>query len=174
MNRFQALGTASACDGRESDRYSGTNRMFRRNRSQRAKYLSCREQPGAHVVGQLSWSGFELPLSEGQGERGKTGKTGEDFDLFRRRMPVSQSVPAAIKEWLTSGKKLREDPFPTPVALPGTARASHPASRTSTLSAPGSESSPDRRAVPSRRASVARLPRSWSAIPKARDSKRNP
>jgi hypothetical protein len=40
---------------------------------------------------QLVWSGFEVPRSEGQGEMGETGETretGEDFDLFRRRMPA--------------------------------------------------------------------------------------
>jgi hypothetical protein len=81
-------------------------------------------------VGQLAWSGFELPLSEGQGQRGETRKTGEDFDLFRRRMPAFNGTELKLNnnlrlttsiltglaglaertrchiEWLTSGKKL--------------------------------------------------------------------
>jgi hypothetical protein len=40
------------------------------------------------VVGQLVWSGFEVPLFAGQEEMGETGETGEDFDLFSRRMPA--------------------------------------------------------------------------------------
>jgi hypothetical protein len=42
-------------------------------------------------VAQLVWSAFEMPLFEGRGEIGETGETretGEEFDLFRRRMPA--------------------------------------------------------------------------------------
>jgi hypothetical protein len=44
------------------------------------------------LVGEFVLSGFEVPCLEGQEEMGETGETretGEDFDLFTRRMPAS-------------------------------------------------------------------------------------
>ena len=74
------------------------------------------------VAGQL-WSGFEILLLEGQWEMGETGETretGEDVDLFRRRMPALNGTelkfsnsPRSIREELLRrnwwGDRLADD-----------------------------------------------------------------
>jgi hypothetical protein len=73
-----------------------------------------RDRKRPQKYGQLVWYGFEAPLSRDRGKAGKTGETGEEFDLlaaecrssmgqngavtttFSLVLPVSRIVPAVI------------------------------------------------------------------------------